>query len=41
MYCNKPLTTDKKCGYKERRHGCIVWNAPDRVHVDLMASVML
>ena len=24
MYCDKSLTTDKRCGYTKIRHGCIV-----------------
>ena len=24
MYCDKPLTTDKRYGHMKRRHGCIV-----------------
>ena len=24
MYCNKPLTTDKRCGYMKIRRGCSV-----------------
>ena len=24
MYCDKPLATDKRCGYTKIRHGCIV-----------------